>query len=226
MALTSSPFEHDRPALQTARLIALFLALSAYVTLAAFATVIYPPAAAVFILPFALGAATRLPQGRALPRAPMVRALNVAVFLAVLWPVYLHVKIGPLPIITPSRLVMYALTALWLLDIGRSSLRRAQLVHAVKRSPVIAGGVIAFFILGALSLPLAVGRSIAAPEFFRQTIIWLLPFGVALTYLRTHRELLNLMKWALAGAIVSAGIAVMEFGTGTLMASVLSPLIP
>ncbi|MGF1545093.1 MAG: O-antigen ligase family protein, partial [Parvularculaceae bacterium] len=46
------------------------------------------------------------------------------------------------------------------------------------------------------------------------------------TYLRTHRELLNLMKWALAGAIVSAGIAVMEFGTGTLMASVLSPLIP
>ncbi len=225
MALTTSPFEHDRPIWQTARLTLLGALLTLYVAVATLAAVVFPPFAAVFVAPFLIGVAATIPVGRALPRTLMRRAIYLGAFLLTIWPIYLHVKIGPLPILTPSRTVFYGVTALWLVDIGRSSMRRAQFALAVRRNPVLVGSVFAFFLLGALSLPLAEGRGIAIPEFIRQVIIYLLPFMATLTYIRTSGELSTLMKWVLAGAGVSALIALAEVASGTLMASLLAPLI-
>ncbi len=205
--------------------IAFFTALGVYAAMGAFALVVAPPLGAIFIAPIIVGVLAMWSQGLALPRAPLRLGVYVGAFLLVLWPVYMHVKIGPLPILTPPRLVFYTLTGAWVLDMLRSPLRRGQFVYAVRRGGWISFCVFGMFVLGALSLPLAEGRAISVPEFVRQTIIWMLPFCVTITYIRRPSELMTLVKILVVAAIVSGAIAVAETLSGTLMASVLSPLI-
>lgn len=204
---------------------AFFIALSVYTALAAFALVIAPPLGALFVAPIGVGVLALWAQGPALPRAPLRLGIYIAAFLLVLWPVYMHVKLGPLPILTPPRVLFYTLTGAWILDMMRSPLRRGQFVYALRCNGLLSGCVLGMFALGALSLPMAEGRAISVPEFVRQVIIWMLPFCVTLTYIRRPGELMTLIKVLTAAAVVSGVIAIMETMSGTLMASVLSPLI-
>jgi len=107
-----------------------------------------------------------------------------------------------------------------------SPMRRAHLVFAFKKAPIVGGLVLFFFFLALASLPMAIGRSLAAPELFRQMIIWFLPFLIAVTYIRRQRDLLLMMKVITLGAGVAGLIAISEAATGQLLASFLSPIIP
>ena len=142
-----------------------------------------------------------------------------------LWPVYIHLKLGPVPIITPPRLILYALTAIWLADMLSSPLRRAQFVVGLKRGGAVSVFVIALFVVSVLSVPMAEGRAMAAQECFRQIIIWLVPFFIAVTYVRRQRDLNTLILILTIAAVINGGVAVMEKGTGRLLASILSPFI-
>lgn len=199
---------------------------TAVLAIAIIATVFYPPLFALFALVGVFAIVLAAPKSRATPRRIALALIFLAALLLPLWPIYLHVKLGPLPILTPPRLVLYALTAVYLYDMAFSPLRRGQFLFAARRS----GGVVAFFmglfVLGLISLPLAEGRSFSIPEFFRQSIIWLLPFCAVATYLRRQRELERVVLFFTIGALVNALIALAEVGSGTLLATLLSPFIP
>ena len=196
-----------------------------YVALAAATAVILPPAAILFLLP-PLGVLwAKAPEARAAPRDLAFTLILIASVLLAVWPVYIFVKLGPMPILTPPRLVLYAVSAMWLYDMAVSRYRRAQFSLAVRRNRAVVWSVFALFGLGLLSLPLAEGKALAVPEFFRQTMIWLLPFCAVLTYCRRARDFERLVKAFVLGAVIVAGIAIVEAASQQLMAIVLSPLI-
>ena len=203
----------------------LFLLFTGYLVFAAFATVVFPPAFVVFIAPFALAIVAAIPQGKAAPKRLIMALLYAGAVLLPLWPVYIHLKLGPLPIITPPRLLLYALSAIWIADMLSAPLRRAQFLVALRRSRGVSGLVLALFAVSALSVPMAEGRVLAAQEFFRQAIIWLLPFCIALTYVRRTRQLKRLVLLFVIGAVFNAFLAIVEKLSGSLVAQALSPLI-
>ncbi|MFN3958448.1 MAG: O-antigen ligase family protein [Parvularculaceae bacterium] len=202
-----------------------WLGFTVYVALAAATAVILPPLALVFLLPPLAVLWAKAPEARAAPRKLALALVLIASVLLAVWPVYIFVKVGPSPILTPPRLILYAVSAMWLYDMAVSRYRRAQFSLAVRRSRFIAWSVFGLFALGLLSLPLAEGRALAAPEFFRQTMIWLLPFCAVLTYCRREREFEAVVKAFIIGAMIVAGVAVIEAATQQLMAIVLSPFI-
>lgn len=196
-----------------------------YVALAAATAVIAPPAAILFLLPPLAVLWAKAPEARAAPRELAFTLILIASVLLAVWPVYIFVKLGPMPILTPPRLVLYAVSAMWLYDMAVSRWRRAQFSFAVRRSRAVSWSVFGLFGLGLLSLPLAEGKALAVPEFFRQTMIWLLPFCAVLTYCRRTRDFERIVKAFVIGAVAVAAIAVIEAATQQLMAIVLSPLI-
>jgi O-antigen ligase len=202
-----------------------WLAFTLYVALAAATAVILPPAAILFLLPPIIVLWVKAPAARAVPRDLAFTLILIASVLLAVWPVYIFVKLGPMPILTPPRLVLYAVSAMWLYDMAVSRYRRAQFSLAVRRSRAITWSVFGLFALGLLSLPLAEGRALAVPEFFRQTMIWLLPFCAVLTYCRRECDFERLVKAFVVGGVIVAGIALVEALTQQLMAIVLSPLI-
>jgi hypothetical protein len=202
-----------------------FMLLTLIAALAAATAIIFPPALALIVAPLAILIAFAAPRGRAAPKAWAMRLVLIAAALLPLWPIWLNLKLGPAPILTPPRLILYALSALWLFDMIVSPLRRGQFALAIRRSRSVSGFVFGFFALGLLSLPLAEGRASAIPEFFRQSIIWLLPYCATITYVRRRREFETVIKIMTLSAVAVAAIAIVEFATRTLLANVLSPLI-
>ena len=196
-----------------------------YLIVASLATVVFPVVLPVFLAPFLLLALFAFPQGKAAPKRLVMFLLYSSAILLPLWPVYIHAKISPLPIITPPRMILYALSAIWIWDMLASRLRRGQFLVAMKRGAPISYFVLAFFAVSFLSLPMAEGRSLAAQEFIRQAIIWLLPFCIAATYIRRERDLVRIVTVLTIAAVVNAAIAVFEKLTGTLLAQLLSPFI-
>lgn len=201
------------------------LGLTLYAALAAAATVIYPPVGVLFLAPPIFGAMICAPPARASSRKVAFALLLVAAVLLAVWPVYIYAKLGPSPILTPPRAVLYVVSAFWIYDMTFSRLRRAQFVLAVRKSGAVTAAVFALFLLNLLSLPLAEGRAIAVPEFARQAIIWLLPYCATLTYCRRQRDFVALVKAFLLGAVIVGVIAVAEAATRQLFASVLAPFI-
>ncbi|OGT59388.1 MAG: hypothetical protein A3E01_08600 [Gammaproteobacteria bacterium RIFCSPHIGHO2_12_FULL_63_22] len=202
-----------------------FTALTLYVAVGAAATIIFPPLGVVFLLPVAFAIIAVAPPLKAVPRKLVFTLLLVGALLLPLWPSYLFIKLGPTPALTPSRLVFYMVSALWAYDMTFSPLRRAQFIYAVRKSGAVAGLFFALFALGFLSLPFAEGRAVAAPEFFRQAMIWLAPFCATITYCRRQREFVALIKAATIAAVIVALIAIGEFATRQLLANALAPLV-
>lgn len=203
----------------------LLFGFSLYAALAAAATIIFPPIGAAFLVPLALAIFAVAPAAKASPRKLAFALLLFAAILLPVWPVYLFLKLGPLPILTPPRVILYAVSALWAYDMIFSPWRRAQFVLAVRKSGAVTSLVFLFFLLGFFSLPFAEGRSISIPEFARQVLIWLIPYCAVLTYCRRQRDFALLMKAFALGAAVVASIAIAEVATRQLLAGVLSPLI-
>lgn len=201
------------------------LGLTIYAALAAAATVIYPPLGLAFLIPLLIGVVAVAPAAKATPRGVALSLILIAAFLLPVWPVYLFVKLGPTPILTPPRLVLYAVSAFFFYDMTFSRWRRAQFLIAVRKSGAISAFVFLFFVIGFFSLPFAEGRSIAIPEFFRQAIIWLIPYCAVLTYCRRQRDFVAIMKVFTAGAFLVALVAIGEAATHKLLANILSPFI-
>ncbi len=199
--------------------------LTFYAVIAAAATIVFPPLGAAFLLPLAVAIVAVARPARSASRRVVFSLILWAAFLLPVWPVYLFVKLGPLPIVTPPRLILYAASLIWAYDMAFARHRRAQFVHAARKSAPITGFVFLLFALGFLSLPLAEGRSVAIPEFVRQVIIWLIPYCVVLTYCRRQRDFISIVRALTIGAFVVALIAIGETLSGRLLADVLSPFI-
>lgn len=210
---------------RAARVAGLALGLTLYVALGTAATVIFPPLGALFLVPIAIAIIAVAPAAKAAPRRLAMSLLTAAAFLLPLWPAYLFVAVGPLPALIPPRIVLYLVSALWAYDMTFSPFRRAQFAIAVKKSGAVSGLFFALFALGFLSLPFSEGRSIAIPEFFRQSSIWLVPYCAILTYCRRQRDFALLMKALVLGAVPVALIALTEAATHQLLANLLSPFI-
>ena len=208
-----------------ARPVGFSTALTLYVALGAAATVIYPPLGAAFLIPVALGIVAVAPAAKASPRRLALSLLTAAAFLLPLWPAYLFIKVGPMPALVPPRLVLYAVSALWAYDMIFSRLRRAQFIFAIRKSGAVSALLFLLFALGLFSLPFSEGRSIAIPEFIRQSAIWLVPYCAVMTYCRRQRDFASLMKALVIGAIPVALIALAEAASHHLLANLLSPFI-
>lgn len=204
---------------------ALFIIMGAYAFIGVAATLFYPFVFFVFFAPLALIGFITLPRGKAAPKSIIVIALPIAIALMPLWPTYLHLKFGPLPIITPSRLILYALSLVWLYDMTASPLRRGQFFAAIKRTHILSACVFGLFALSALSVPLAEGKIVAGQEFIRHAVIWLLPFCAFATYVRSFQDLKRVLAALVLAAALSSGVAIVEVLTQTLMAAKLSPFI-
>ncbi len=218
---TASAFSLAR----TARVAGFALALTLYVALGAAAMVIFPPLGALFLVPVAIAIIAVAPAAKATPRRLAMSLLTIAAFLLPLWPAYLFVEIVPLPALIPPRIVLYLVSALWAYDMVFSPLRRAQFALAVKKSGAVSALFFALFAFGFLSLPFSEGRSIAIPEFIRQSTIWLVPYCAVLTYCRRQRDFSLLVKALVLGAVPVALIALAEAATHQLLANLLSPFI-
>lgn len=199
--------------------------LTVYVAFATLVAVVYPMVAPVFLIPLGLAVLTVLPTSRTLPRNTLFAGVFVGTVLLALWPVYIHVKVSPLPILTPARVILYAVSAAWLFEMICVPHRRAQLASTIKSNSVIFGCFAVFYLAHVVSLPLAHGRAIAVPEFIRQTIIWFIPFLIAVTYCRHPKDLKRLVSALTVIASILGTIAIAEAATKTLLASILSPLI-
>ena len=202
-----------------------FAGLTLYLAVASVATIIFPPTMIAFAAPLALIALAATPQGKAAPLRLAVTLVIVGTALLPVWPIYIHLKLGPLPIITPARVLLYAVTALWAIDMISSPLRRAQLIAGLR-----AGGLVTWFALGMLalalfSLPLGQGRIAATTFTIRQVIIWFIPFCIAVTYIRNDRDFFRLIIALVCGAVLTSLIAINETLSEQLLAGTLAPLI-
>ena len=111
----------------------------AYTGIAIFATLIFPPAIIVFLAPFGMIAVAFTPRGQSVPQTIIWPLILAAAALMPFWPTYIHVKLGPLPILTPPRIIFYILTLFWIMDMLASPLRRGQFRHALKKKPMARG---------------------------------------------------------------------------------------
>ncbi len=204
----------------------LFLGFTLYALIAAiFGILLPPPTGLIFLAPFLLLVFVFAPELPPVPRKITWGILLTAIALMPAWPVYLHIKLGPLPIITPTRLMFYALIAIWLYEMACVRRRRLQFYAAVKRLWFLFALIAGLFFLKLLSIPLAEGSAIAAKETFRQSIIWLLPFFAVMTYVRTRKQadrIITILLWA---ASLVALIALGEFLTRHLIAEIFAPLM-
>ena len=82
-----------------------------------------------------------------------------------------------------------------------------------------------FFIQKFIAVPFAMGKAIAAKEFFRETVIWFLPFLAVITYVGRRRMMDRLITCLIVATTIVALIALFEFATRTHIAGVLAPLI-
>lgn len=201
------------------------VALTAYVAVGAAATIIFPAAVIIFLLPIAVGIVRVAPAARAAPRKLVLGLLAAAAFLLPIWPPYLFLKFGPAPALIPPRVLLYLVSAIWVYDIVFSPLRRAQFIFALKKGGFSVKFFLSLFAIGFMSLPFAEGRAIAAPEYFRHVAIWLVPFCAVITYCRRQRDFVSLIKWMALGAVPVALVAIYEFATHQLLANLLSPFI-
>ena len=206
--------------------IVLFAILTAYIIFAGIANIILPaPLGLVFLAPFLFLIFLFAPALPAVPRRYSRAILYLGVALLPAWPVYLHLKLGPMPIITPTRLVFYALIGVWLYEMACVQWRRKQFFAAARRLWFFFALIVGLFALKVLSIPLAEGSTIAAKETFRQIIIWLLPFFAVLTYVQKRKQLDHIITLLLGAAAVVSLIAIGEFLTHRLLAELFAPLM-
>ncbi len=210
---------------RAAKVTGLAVGLTLYAALASAATIIFPLLGAAFLLPLAIGIIAVAPPSKAVPRKLAISLLVVAAILLPLWPAYILLKFGSLPALTPPRLALYAVSALWAYDMTFSPWRRAQFVFAWRKSGAVTALFFTLFVLGVLSLPFSEGRSISIPEYVRQVIIWLVPFCAILTYCRRQRDFVLLIRVLTIAAVPVALIAIAEFASQELLANILSPFI-
>ncbi len=222
---TTEPVHEPFSAARALRAASVAIALTLYIALGAASTIIYPPVGALFLLPVIMGVIMIAPRARAAPRSVVLSLLAIAAFLLPLWPAYLFIKFGPAPALIPPRIVLYAVSGIWAYDMVFSPLRRAQFILAARKGGATAGLFFILFALGLFSLPFAEGRSIAAPEYFRQLIIWLAPFCAVITYCRRQRDFVLLIRWLTLSAVPVAFIAIAESASHQLLAGILSPYI-
>lgn len=201
------------------------IGLTVFVALGASTAIIYPPLIAVFLLPIAFGIVRVAPVMRAAPRPLVLALLSATAFLLPLWPIYLSIKLGPLPQLVPPRFILYVISAVWTYDMTFSRWRRGQFFYGLKKSGGVSGAVLVLFGLGVVGLPFAEGRGLAIPEFLRQATIWLVPYCAVLTYCRRQRDFVTIIRIATLAAVVVALIALAEALTHQLLANLLSPFI-
>lgn len=204
---------------------AAFTGFALYVGVATLSTLFAPISLPFFLAPLLLIVLIAAPEARAIPQKVILPLVVLAAGLMPFWPVYIHLKIGALPLLTPPRLIFYILTAIWLYDMAASPLRRGHFISALQRWPWLSGFVLAFFALNALSVPLAEGSSLALQAFFRQIIILFLPFCIFATYVRRIADFKNILIALVVGATLAALIATAELASGTLLAAKLAPFI-
>lgn len=214
----------DEPGLRRNLITALSVAgFMIYTGFAIFAGLIFPPIIVVFFVPFVLIAIAFTPRGQSVPQTIIWPLLLAAAAMIPVWPTFVHVKIGPLPILTPPRVIFYILTIFWVMDMLASPLRRGQFRHGLKKSFWLSFFALAFFALNAISVPIAEGTKAAGESFFRMLIILFLPFCIFVTYVRRFWQLKAILSATAIGAAIAGVIAVAEFGTGTLLAAKLGP---
>lgn len=214
-----------KTSLRAGLILLLWGAYSFYVFFFATAGMVAPPILGLSIAPLIPLTMWLAPAMPGLPRHITRQMIFIGVFLMPLWPVYLHLKLGPAPIITPTRMMFYMVTLIWLYEMSCVAWRRQQVKAALKRLAPLSIIVLLLFAQKFLSLPLAEGKSIAIKEFSRQTIIWLLPFLAVLTYIAKRRDLERIITLMLSASFIVAIIAIVEFATRHLLAETLSPLL-
>ena len=202
-----------------------YMGFALYVAIAVTAGLILPLAFAVFLVPFAILVFLHAPTSRPVPMRVVWPILFFAVALMPVWPTYIHIRVGPLPIFTPPRILFYVLTAIFFYDMAVSRVRRGRLLYVVQQQRYLVGAAFVFFALGALSVIVAEGKSAAAQAYIRQVIIWGIPFLIGLTYVRNFSDFSKIIKAVILGAVVISFFAIGEVLTKTLLVKVLSPLI-
>jgi O-antigen ligase len=196
-----------------------------YVFVTAVISTVFPPFIVLAIAPAIPLVMWLAPEMPAVPRHIARRLIYIGALLMPLWPLYLHIKLGPLPIITPTRIMFYAVTFIWLYEMSCVRWRRQQFIAAAKRLWPVFLLVCLLFLQKAVSVPLALGKGIAAKEFFRETMIWFLPFMAVLTYVDRREMLDRIITLMIAGSAIVALIAIAEFATQTHLARLLAPII-
>ena len=196
-----------------------------FVAIATMMTLIFPPVIIFFAAPIIMLGVWFLPKRKCIPAKFIWPLILVVAALMPFWPTYIHLKIGSLPILTPPRIVFYILSAIWIFDMISSRVRRGYFLFGLKKNKLLGGGVICFFALNALSLPMAEGRILASEIFFRQLIILAVPFCIFVTYVRKFKHIRHIAAATAIGAGVAGGIAGIEFLTKSLLAAKLAPFI-
>lgn len=203
----------------------LLLLFGFYLVFATTASLILPLALPIFLAPAGILIFIAAPQGKAVPRRFIWPVVLAGAALMPFWPVYIHIAIGPLPLLTPPRVLFYVLSAIWLYDMTVSPWRRGQFFVALRKRPWLASMVLGFFFLQLLSVPLAEGRGAAFQTTMRQAIIWLIPFCAMVTYVRRWRELRLLIMATALGGVGAGTIAILEAATHQPLVTLLEPLI-
>ncbi len=204
---------------------AIWGAFGIYVFIATALGVLVPPLAILALLPAIPLIMWAAPDMKAISTSFTRRLIFIGAAIMPLWPVYLHIKLGPLPIITPTRLIFYAVVFVWLYEMSCVGVRRRQFLAAARRLWPLFLVIALLFVQKFISIPFAVGKGIAAKEFFRQSMIWLLPFLAVISYVNKREMFDRLVSIVIISSTVVALVALVEFVTHTHLAEILKPLL-
>lgn len=136
------------------------------------------------------------------------------VFLYPVWPVFIEKKIGPLPSLTPQKLLTYVLVGLCLLQLAFSRHHVTRLRHHLGANQDIVKPLLALLALKLLSCALSVAPFHAFGLFYYETLTTVGILFIALTVVGSKNDLAPVFKAMLLSALVIGGFSLIEAVAG------------
>lgn len=145
-----------------------------------------------------------LPDVNRVPVAAMRRLMLVVLALSIVWPAYIAMDLPGLPWITPTRLAMFALLAIFLLTLASAATFRADLWDIAKRHRYVFAALLAYWATMFITIPLSPNIPVSIKGTADRHVFWLMPFFVTMLIVLEPK----LMKRLTQVLIICAGILV------------------
>lgn len=151
-----------------------------------------------------------VPATVAPPYVLMRRLFLLLLLVWVVWPMYLSYRGLPGPAINPTRLIYWALAALWFFWIVASPAMRRDLIARFTSAPVFAALLVGYFVWMGVCIPWAEPMIPSLYNAVKTHAGPILVFLVALTCIRTRKDVESALFMILLAALVASSFGLVE----------------
>lgn len=170
--------------------------------------------------------ALMVPDKMAAPEGLIRRLLNLYLLVWVVWPLYVTYKLGPLPAMNPTRLLMWMLILLFAFWLIASRHARNQLFERLARQKLFALLFLGYFGWQILCAALAEQPIGSLYYLFKGFASGVVLFLIAIWALRDQRDVEAALTWSLWAALICALMGVLEMIKGANLFMAILPTDP